>query len=72
MCLKVFRDRQDRWGDAYTVAFDAKGARRIHLYQPVNAEFWAVRVNQGFGFRERFNGGLSQSVGAGSRATRPY
>lgn len=57
VCLKVFRDSQGRWDDAYTVAFVAKGARRVHLYQRVNTEFWAVRVNQGFGFHERFNGG---------------
>lgn len=63
VCLKVFRDRQGRWDDAYTVAFDAKGARRVHLYQRVNTNFWAVRVNQGFGFHERFNGGRALGLG---------
>jgi hypothetical protein len=57
VCLDVSRDDDGHWTDARTVADREKGPLKVHLYQKVNTDYWAVRVNEGYGFQTRFHGG---------------
>jgi hypothetical protein len=57
VCLDVWKYDSGHWKDAKTAADRKQGPLRVHLYERVNTNFWALTLNEGYAFEARFHGG---------------